>query len=100
MREAVAIMGSSQLGITLTDEQVNAQTPPTFLVHSADDREVPIANSERFAAALREHDVPGELLAFQTGGHAYATGRGGHETASWPGRCAEWLVEQGIIEGQ
>ena len=87
------------LALMSTDEQVDADTPPTFLVHSADDREVPIANSERFLAALREHEVPGELLAFQTGGHAYATGRGGHETASWPARCAEWLAERGVIEG-
>ena len=35
------------------EEQVDANTPPTFLVHSKDDRGVPIKNSEAFLAALK-----------------------------------------------
>lgn len=81
-----------------SDEQVNAHTPPTFLVHSKDDVAVPIKNSEMFLAALKKHGVPGELLVFETGGHGYGLGRqGGHETAAWPDRCIAWLKESDVI---
>jgi len=81
------------------DEQVDDNTPPTFLVHSLDDGAVPIANSQRFLAALQAHHIPGELMVFDTGGHGYGLGRSeGHETTAWPARCIEWFGEQGLLE--
>lgn len=89
--ELVALMSNEQ--------QVDQKTPPTFLVHSKDDKVVPIKNSEQFLAALKEHDVPGELMVFDTGGHGYGLGRGpGHETAAWPDECIKWLGEQGVLD--
>lgn len=80
------------------DEQINAQTPPTFLVHSKDDKAVPIENSERFLAGLKKQGVAGELMVFETGGHGYGLGRGTeHETSAWPARCIGWLAEIGVI---
>lgn len=80
------------------DEQINAQTPPTFLVHSKDDKAVLIENSERFLAGLKKQGVPGELMVFETGGHGYGLGRGAeHETSAWPARCIGWLAEIGVI---
>lgn len=81
------------------DEQINAKTPPTFLVHSKDDKAVLISNSERFLAGLKKNGVQGELMVFETGGHGYGLGRGkGHETNAWPGRCIAWFAEQGMIQ--
>ncbi|MEM9110488.1 MAG: alpha/beta hydrolase [Planctomycetota bacterium] len=86
------------------EEQIDEDTPPTFLVHSKDDRAVPIKNSEQFLAALNKHKVPGELMVFETGGHGYGMGRGRndpeqtHETDAWPKRCIEWLGEIGMID--
>ena len=78
------------------DEQVSDDTPPTMLVHSKDDGAVPIANSERFYAALQKHHVPGKLVEFETGGHGYGLGRN-PETSAWPAACIDWLGEIGVI---
>jgi len=92
------------IALLSNEEQVGANTPPTFLVHSKDDRAVPIKNSEAFLAALKQHDVPGELMVFDTGGHGYGLGRGRndpdktHETDAWPTRCVEWFGEQGLLD--
>ncbi|MBX2852856.1 MAG: alpha/beta hydrolase [Phycisphaeraceae bacterium] len=94
--ELVALMSN--------EEQVDANTPPTFLVHSKDDKAVPIKNSEAFLAALNKHNVPGELMVFEAGGHGYGLGRGRndadktHETDAWPRRCIEWFGEQGVLD--
>ncbi|MGB0768172.1 MAG: alpha/beta hydrolase, partial [Phycisphaeraceae bacterium] len=86
-----------------TEKRVDAKTPPTLLVHSKDDRAVPIGNSELFLEALKEHGVPGKLLAYETGGHGYGLGRGRndpdntHETDAWPSACIAWLTEIGVI---
>jgi len=81
------------------DEQVNENSPPTFLFHSRDDKTVPIKNSELFLAALKKSGVPGELMVFETGGHGFGLGRGPeHETAAWPARCIAWLGEIGILK--
>ncbi len=81
-----------------SEKQVNETTPPTFLVHSRDDKAVKIENSAMFLAALKKHAVPGELSIYETGGHGYGLGRGeGHETAAWPGACIKWFAERDII---
>lgn len=92
------------IALLSNEEQVDANTPPAFLVHSKDDRVVKIKNSEMFLAALKKHDVPGELMVFDTGGHGYGLGRASnntdktHETDAWPKRCIEWFNEQGILD--
>lgn len=89
--ELVALMSN--------EERVNGTTPPTLLVHSKDDKAVPIKNSEAFLAAMKAHDVPGKLIVFETGGHGYGLGRGnGHETDAWPGQCIEWFGAIGAIK--
>ncbi|MEP7359912.1 MAG: alpha/beta hydrolase [Anaerolineales bacterium] len=56
------------------DLQVTANTPPTFLWHTAEDEIVPVNNALRFAAALDEHKVPFELHVFERGVHGLALG--------------------------
>jgi len=73
-----------------------ANTPPTFMVHAADDMTVPVANSFRYAESLTRHGVPVELLVFPHGGHGF----GLHNSTTqdrWIDRCHDWLVSQGLL---
>lgn len=78
------------------DEQVTAQTPPTFLVHAQDDG-VSVQNSVLFSEALKRHGVPYEFLHLKTGGHGFGLGVHGGEPAQWPDRCLAWLKERHLI---
>ncbi len=78
--------------------QVTAKTPPTFLVHSTDDRAVPVANSKLFHEACKKAGVPSQLHIYKQGGHGYGLGRKGHDSAEWPARCAEWLKARKLLD--
>ena len=80
------------------DEQVTKETPPAFLVHTADDPGVPVENSLRFAAALRKARVPVEIHIYEHGPHGFGLGTKDPILATWPQRCAEWLRLHGFIK--
>lgn len=83
---------SAQLAVT--DE-----TPPTFLVHAADDAGVPVANSIRFFEALQARNIPAQLMVYPRGGHGY--GLNNATTGDrWIDRCRQWLQSQGWITGK
>lgn len=74
--------------------QVTAQTPPTFLVHTGDDKVVPVANSIHFYEALQANNVPSELHVYPKGGHGF--GMNNPTTADrWTDRLHNWLVAGG-----
>lgn len=50
---------------------VNAQTPPTFLVHANDDGTVQVKNSLLYNEALVKAKVPAEMHIYQSGGHGF-----------------------------
>lgn len=76
--------------------QVDAHTPPTFLLHSADDGTVPVENSLRMATALKAHGVSFELHVFPHGGHGYGLAPGRTDGLErWPDLLATWLKGQG-----
>jgi acetyl esterase/lipase len=82
-----------QIDFFSAELRVTAQTPPTFLVHSADDSGVLVENSIRFYQALVKNRVPAELHLYPTGGHGYGFGRelkGG--VATWTERLRTWLA--------
>ena len=79
------------------DEQVTKDTPPAFLVHTADDPGVPVENSLRFAAALRKAKVPVEIHVYEHGPHGFGLGGKDPILSTWPQRCAEWLRMHGFI---
>ena len=72
------------------EKQVTKDTPPTFLVHSSDDKVVPIENSFLFAQALAKNGVPFTIVSFKTGAHGYGMGKP-PETIAWPAACESWL---------
>ena len=77
------------------ETQVNAQTPPTFLFHTADDPVVPVANSIVFFEALRKNKVPAELHIFRHGPHGVGLAQANPELSGWPDLLYHWLHENG-----
>ena len=76
---------------------VTTHTSPTFLVHSSDDKAVPVENSIRFYQALVENNIPAEMHIYESGGHGYGMGREGQPTTSWPNRLKDWLTIRGLL---
>jgi acetyl esterase/lipase len=78
-------------------KRVTAQTPPTFLVHTTEDRGVPPENSILFYEALRAAKVPAEMHIYEKGRHGLGLGPKDMAFSSWPERCAVWLKGRGIL---
>lgn len=78
------------------DQQVDAKTPPAFLVHAADDP-VKVGNSDAYVAALTKAGVPHEYMRLEQGGHGFGMGIKGGEPATWPERCLAWMGKQGLL---
>jgi acetyl esterase/lipase len=77
--------------------QITTDTPPAFLVHSADDKAVPVMNSIGYFRGLQKNNIPVELHIFQKGGHGYGLSPNGGTESSWPGLCIKWLKAMGLI---
>jgi acetyl esterase/lipase len=75
--------------------QVNAKTPPTFLVHASDDDAVKSENSILFYQALLKNKVPAELHIYQSGGHGFGMNNKATQD-QWFDRCANWLKANGL----
>ncbi|WP_461042153.1 alpha/beta hydrolase [Spirosoma harenae] len=79
--------------------QVTNQTPPAFLVHSEDDKAVPVENSINYYLACLKNSVPAEMHLYPAGGHGY-----GMRTAkfgslnTWPDACKAWLIGLGLTK--
>jgi acetyl esterase/lipase len=78
------------------EQQVTADTSPTFLAHAEDDKPVPIANSVMFHDALVAHGVPTRLLRLPSGGHGL-DGYKGPSWDAWQTGAITWLGELGMI---
>lgn len=77
-----------------SETQVTANTPPTLLIHSSDDKGVPVQNSIAFYEACLEHGVETEMHLYPYGGHGYSLGLSqGGRLATWPDRCVDWIRE-------
>lgn len=78
--------------------QVTDKTPATFLVHSEDDKAVPVQNSIDFYLACLKNSVPVEMHLYPKGGHGYGlrTAKYGSLT-TWPDACKAWLASLGLL---
>lgn len=72
---------------------VNAETPPTFLVHAQDDKGVPIENSLLYYQALHKNGVKASLHIYPTGGHGFAFGLGKGAVESWRNVLLAWMKD-------
>lgn len=70
--------------------QVTALTPPSFLVHSADDGTVKVDNSIAFYQACNKFKIPVEMHLYPKGGHGYGMNNP-TTTDKWFDRLGNWL---------
>ncbi|MCF6130082.1 alpha/beta hydrolase [Flavobacterium sp. AS60] len=69
---------------------VNKDTPPTFLVHAANDKSVPVENSIVYFLALKKNNAPAEMHVYENGGHGFGLGVQG-TSSHWTDDCIRWL---------
>lgn len=79
------------------ETQVTADTPPTFLFHTAADRAVPVENSIAFFRALTAHGVKAELHVFQDGPHGVGLAPGDPVAGKWTSHLQDWLRANGLL---
>lgn len=82
------------------ESHARADMPPFFIVHTAEDRTVPIENSMALMRALREHRVPVESHFYEKGAHGFGVNADLGATSQWTGRFAEWLIGRGLTNAQ
>lgn len=64
---------ADELSLLSCENHVRADTPPTFLWHTAEDTCVPVMNSLLYAQALAANRIPFELHVFPQGEHGLST---------------------------
>ena len=83
--------GDDLVTLMSNDEQVTAETPPTFLVHTTGDTGVRSENSIQFYLALRKAGVPGEMHIYEKGEHGFGLAPNDPVLGTWPRLCIEWI---------
>lgn len=77
------------------EKHVSSDTPPTFLVHTADDDTVPVKNSLDFFDALLKAKVKAGMHIFQAGEHGFGLDNPNNKD-KWIDMCQHWLEENGF----
>lgn len=70
---------------------VTKDTPPTFMVHSSDDKAVSVMNSILFYQALQKEEIYSEMHIYPEGGHGFALAIGKGHLQTWIYRLSEWM---------
>lgn len=79
------------------EKNVNAKTPPTFMVLAADDKVVNPENSMAYYNQLRKYKVASEIHIYQTGGHGFGIHLPNNDT--WINSLQKWLLVNKFIKG-
>lgn len=77
--------------------KVSANTPPTFLIQTANDF-VGVENSLFYYLALKNAGVPVELHLYAAGGHGYGLRPSDKIVSDWPKRAEEWMRGLGLLD--
>ena len=92
-----ALLGANpsdaQIRFFSNELHVTRDTPPTLILHAADDRLVDVDNSVVFFQALRHAGVPVEARLFQKGEHGFYL----MPRDRWQGAITDWLVSNGWL---
>lgn len=108
MNDLITHKGSKNnlLGVTPSKEkaaifsnenQVDKDTPKTFLVHATDDKSVSVENSIQYYLALKKHQIPVEMHIYEKGGHGFGLGAG-NTSKFWSLACEKWLKSNKLIQ--
>jgi acetyl esterase/lipase len=79
------------------ETQVTPQTPPTFIVHTEDDRTVPVQNALVFYDALKRNGVQAEMHVFEHGPHGFGLAPANPVLAVWSTLCETWMRQHGWL---
>lgn len=79
------------------DQQVGENTPPTFLVHSMDDRTAVVENSLLFFQAMRKAKRPIEMHLYPNGPHGDGLNPKLGPISEWPRLCEKWMRFNGWL---
>lgn len=82
---------------TPADVNVNAETPPTFLIHTHEDEIVPALQSTLFYDALRRAGVQAELHIYGYGEHGTGIAPGDPDFRDWPVLLVNWMRRSGFL---
>ena len=74
-------------------KQVKENTPPAFLLCSADDRTVPCQNSIEYFTALRAKGIQAALFIYPTGGHGWGYEEWMPYKREWTAELERWLEQ-------
>ena len=80
------------------ETQVTVDTPPVFIVHTAEDKSVPLENSVLFYQALRRAGVSAEMHLYERGAHGFGMTPGIGPASEWFLRLAEWMRGHGWLD--
>ena len=83
----------SQIRFFSNELHVTKDTPPTLILHAADDRLVDVDNSIVFFQALRHAGVPVEAQLYQKGQHGFFL----IPRDRWQGAIMDWLASSGWL---
>ncbi len=78
-----------------TDKHVTTATPPTFMVHAADDDVIPVKNTLSFFNSLLQANVKAEMHILQSGGHGFDL-TDLNSKDNWFRMFKSWLRENGF----
>ena len=73
-----------------SEKQVTKDTPAAFIVHSTQDKAVPVNNSDMYVQALKDHDVAVKYVRGEYGDHGFGL------QDFWTVPCIEWLHDRGF----
>jgi acetyl esterase/lipase len=89
--------GPDLVRLLSNETRVSPQTPPTFLVHSTDDKAVPVENALLFYEALKKNGVPAEMHVFEHGGHGFGLAPRDPVLSAWTTLCEAWMRRHGWL---
>jgi len=73
------------------ETQVRTDMPPVFVVHTTEDKTVPVENSLQFYAAMRQIGASIEMHIYEHGAHGFGTQPDLGTTSEWPDRWIAWM---------
>lgn len=83
----------AQVKLFSNELQVTPQTPPTLILHAADDKLVDVDNAIVFFEALRKAGVPVEARLFEKGQHGFYL----MPRDRWQSAIVDWLTVHGLM---
>ncbi len=84
---------ATQINLFSNELHVNANTPPTWLTHTGDDKVVPVDNSIRFYQELIRNKVKAEMHLYPTGNHGFVLSL---PTDEWMKPLFDWMKKSNI----